>query len=284
MQAGSSRQRTLGRCRFRRAAAMMDVCWNRNTEEAMSAFRDSAELYEILANAAKRLEREGPFLLDCLGRAPGSRVLDLACGTGIHALFFAGHGADVTACDVSKEMIDHAARTRPHPSIRYEVGDMRRLTEGTWDLIVCLGNSLSLLHDADELDATLAGVRDHLGKGGLFLSQTLNYASEAAQSPRHRIERAPIENGEVVVAKDLVPHGDRTFLAMSFFVDQASRVDTVSETAVLRNWRFEELGEAAERAGLRMEGVFGGFDRSPYDPRSSGDLIALFAQATPQAR
>ena len=95
--------------------------------DIMEAFKTSAEYYEILANDEKRLEREGPFLLACLDKCPGVRVADIACGTGTHALFLAGHGARVAAFDLSDNMIAHAQKHRPHASIDYRVGDMRKL-------------------------------------------------------------------------------------------------------------------------------------------------------------
>jgi hypothetical protein len=37
----------------------------------------------------------------------------------------------------------------------------------------------------------------------------------------------------------------------------------------------EDLARGAEQAGLRVNDVFGGFDRSPYEPAISPDLIAV---------
>ena len=62
-----------------------------------------AAYYEVLSDNAARPQREGQFLAECLEQAPGRRVLDIACGTGIHAEFLAGRGADVTAADASPE-------------------------------------------------------------------------------------------------------------------------------------------------------------------------------------
>ena len=116
----------------------------------MAAFHTIAEYYEVLSDSEARLRREGPFLAECLERAPGRRVLDVACGTGLHAEFFANLGAEVAALDLSAEMIAHARERRPHPAIHYAAGDMREPPTGPWDLAVCLGNSLSLLEAAGQ--------------------------------------------------------------------------------------------------------------------------------------
>src|ERR1700739_2271027 len=42
--------------------------------------------------------------------APGSRVLELNCGTGIDALHLAQRGVSVLACDISSRMIEMARK------------------------------------------------------------------------------------------------------------------------------------------------------------------------------
>ena len=65
-----------------------------NGQAPSQAFRDIAVYYDMLAGGRKRIDREGPLLMDCFGRAPGRRVADLACGTGLHALFMAEYSKD----------------------------------------------------------------------------------------------------------------------------------------------------------------------------------------------
>ena len=38
-----------------------------------------------------RIERESPFLLRILDKAPAKSLVDLGCGTGEHVAFFAQH-------------------------------------------------------------------------------------------------------------------------------------------------------------------------------------------------
>lgn len=210
--------------------------------------------------------------------APGRGVLDLACGTGLHALFLAEAGAAVTAFDLSGPMIDYARRVRPHPHIQYRVGDMRRIECGPYDLALCLGNSLSLIHAEEDLEAVFSGLRAALRPNGLCLVQLLNYAAASAQLPRHRIERATADGEPVVAVKNLVPDGAHTLLTLSFFVGAGPERTAISETTVLRNWSGEEIGAAAARHGLAVRETFGAFDGSPYQPVNSPDLLMLFVR------
>jgi len=238
-------------------------------------FQEGGWYYDVLAGGRKRLEREGPLLLECLEQAPGRRVADLACGTGLHALFMAEAGAHVTALDSSPDMIAYAREHRSHPSITHGVGDMRTLGGGPWDLVLCLGNSLSLLFSEEDLAKVFQGVADALAPGGLFLAQILNYEAPSAKGPRHRVERHRVGEEDVVAVKSLVPDGERTLLSIVFHVTHEGRVQSVTDTAVLRHWMLTDLREAAQSAGLRVDAEYGAFDGTPFEPCRSPDLIVI---------
>lgn len=242
----------------------------------MEAFERGAAYYEVFANSVKRLEREGPFLLERFRRAPGRRVLDLACGTGPHALFLAGHGGMVTAVDAGAGMIAFARRVRPHPNIEYRVGDMRRVEGGPWDFALCLGNSLSLIDSRDGLHQVFQSLSTTLTPGALFIVQVLNYATEAARSPRHRIEHGHPDDAEIVAVKNLVPHGDCTLLSLNYFVFQGEGIEAVSETAVLRHWTREDLADVAAVHGFVVAECFGGFDGRTWEMTHAPDLVIVF--------
>jgi len=241
----------------------------------MDAFTSSAEFYEILSDTEGRLAREGPLLRECLEKAPGHRVVDLTCGTGLHALFYAELGAEVSALDLSAEMVAHARDRRPHARIRYAVGDMRQPSGGPWDLAVCLGNSLCLVRSAEEVQRVLAAVATALPAGGLFLVQVLNCSAEAARRPRHRVERTTAGNREIVAVKSLVPCARHTLLTLTFFAGKDEDWDAVSETAVLMHFDPDDLAAAAERGGLAVEAVYGGFDKQPFSTTKSQDLVCV---------
>src|SRR5438874_6676498 len=66
-------------------------------------------------------------LIDLAGIGPGSRVLDLACGTGDIAFQAAARGASVTGLDVTPRMIELAKKKTGGPAIFFLVGDMTAL-------------------------------------------------------------------------------------------------------------------------------------------------------------
>jgi trans-aconitate methyltransferase len=245
----------------------------------MNAFTNSAAFYEVLSDSEARLQREGPLLLELLAQAPGVRVVDLACGTGLHAEYLAGHGAIVTASDLSHEMVAHATQRRRHANLTFVQMDMRAVQGGPWDLALCLGNSLSLLPTHLDVNGVFHAVARVLASKGLFLVQLVNYSSDNMQEPRHRVERRQVLGGEVVATKSLVPHGGRTLLSMAFFHVQDGKVDSLAETAVQLNLDQAALVDAVAATGLHLVAAYGGYDKRPYQPQTSADLVCVFRKA-----
>jgi len=60
----------------------------------------------------------------------GSKVLDVACGTGKQAFAFAAEGHDVTGIDITRAMLEVAVRKNKRPNLRFEEGDATRLPYG----------------------------------------------------------------------------------------------------------------------------------------------------------
>lgn len=113
-----------------------------------------------------------PALERLLSPAPGMRVLDVACGNGLTSRRLGRLGAQVTAFDVSSEMIDRArARTTADDGqIDYRVidggddGTLLALGERTFDGAL----SNMALFDMAEIDPLFASLSRLLKPGGHF--------------------------------------------------------------------------------------------------------------------
>jgi SAM-dependent methyltransferase len=75
---------------------------------------------------------------------PGSRVLEVGCGTGVDACFLAEQGVQVLACDSSPEMI-RVAQPR-----------VRRVAAGKIELRVLTAENISILGDQAPLDGAFS--------------------------------------------------------------------------------------------------------------------------------
>lgn len=138
---------------------------------------DSARAYAVLAPGYDLLTAKyayGPWLAAIESLAirhglTGRRVLDVGCGTGKSFMPLLDRGFDVTACDISPEMVA-AAREKAGGRADVLVADMRRLPVlGEFDLITCIDDAINHLLGPDELADTFEGLRENLAPGGLLV-------------------------------------------------------------------------------------------------------------------
>ena len=89
----------------------------------------SGATYERLAETFAPIHDRVVALLDL---APGSRVLDVACGTGGVALRAARAGAEVVGIDISADQLAKARRAAADEGleIRFDEGDCQELPYG----------------------------------------------------------------------------------------------------------------------------------------------------------
>jgi SAM-dependent methyltransferase len=90
---------------------------------------------------------EVDFVEERLGLTPGSRVVDVPCGSGRHSIALAERGHTVTGLDISAEAIEHARRTAKAAGVDvdFRLAEMRDVPPDGFDAAVCMGNSFGYL-------------------------------------------------------------------------------------------------------------------------------------------
>jgi len=99
---------------------------------------------------------------------PGSRILDLCCGTGEFASWLDGQGMHVTGVDNSARMLGSARASVPRA--QFYRADMREFDlPEHFDAVTCMYNSINQALTLRSLRGVLRCVRRHLRRGGWFL-------------------------------------------------------------------------------------------------------------------
>lgn len=157
-----------------------------------SFFRD-----EIFTPGSAEAEGAAPaevaFLWKALGLKKGSRVLDIPCGTGRHAIRLAKKGASVLGVDITESYLRVARRAAKRvPNARFVRGDMRRVPlKNEFDAAINLWTSFGYFATPAEDLKVLRGVAAALKPGGRFLIDMVDHAAvKRSGTTKHWVERA----------------------------------------------------------------------------------------------
>jgi len=237
-------------------------------------FDSLAWAYDILFPPDWRLSQEGEFIKNLV--TPGIRVLEQACGTGVHAHFMAELGAQVTACDISSEMLKVAKEKRPHNNISYAIHDMKNSYPDKFDLVICIGNSLNLLPTRRDVQQTLRGFRQNLNPGGSILIHVINISCPRYQQPHTTSNTGIVNKQKIVATKTVLPHDDKHLLMVNCYSEgENGKKQVLAQSSVLLDLTWNEIDTMMEHTGLTQRKWFGGFDGHKLDPEKSPGLLVL---------
>lgn len=113
-------------------------------------------------------EAEVSLVWDTLRLREKSRVLDVCCGQGRHAIALATRGCHVTGVDYSDYLLS-IARARSVPGVFFHQQDVRSLPYvAEFDAAILLGNSFGYFDNEEDDMTVLRGCVRALRKGGLL--------------------------------------------------------------------------------------------------------------------
>lgn len=122
------------------------------------------------------VEKTSAWILEKTG-TKRMNVLDLGCGPGLYAEFFASNSHQVTGIDISKVSIDYAKKMARQKKLDIEYIHANyleiELQEDTYDLVVLIYTDFGVLLP-DERQKLLSMIYKVLKKGGVFIFDVLN--------------------------------------------------------------------------------------------------------------
>jgi glycine/sarcosine N-methyltransferase len=241
--------------------------------------------YDQMMDWESRLNRETPFFEKVFVDYHVKSLLDVGCGSGRHCFHFMTLGLEsVAGVDASGRMIELAqsralAAGAEIPFERATFTNVADRVSGSYDLVCCLGNSISHLTIYDDLVLALKNFRKLTNPGGHVLLHLLNWDRRLLKNDRFFPPRShPTSDGEKLFFRFFDFHDELVTMNLIIFNQGAAPLKTWTFRTVattLRPWRKEIIRMALDDVNLNVVQEYGGTDLSAYHPLDSADYIVV---------
>ncbi len=237
-------------------------------------FKEWFNTKEYLFVYRNRNEADAKKLVDLILRntylQSGAKVLDMACGTGRHSILFAEKDFNVTAVDLSSNLLSVAKISAEETGVKINFiqSDLRHFSITTkFSLAVNLFTSFGYFEDDEENYKIFRNAYNFLTAPGYFVLDYFN---------RHNIEQnlvsESVENifGETIIQRRSIL-GDRV-------VKQILVRDNGSEKNYYESVRMfskDELFSALLKCGFRINKYFGDSSGNAFDLERSPRIIII---------
>lgn len=230
----------------------------------MSVFGNYARYYDLLYRD-KPYKEEADYIRGLIQKhAPGAHVLvELGCGTGIHAEHLANAGMEVHGVDLSEWMLEQAEARRATLAeavagrLLFSHGDVRDVRLGVKsDAVISLFHVMSYQVENTDLLAMFDTAREHLRPGGVFIFDA--WYGPAVLTDRPVVRVKVLEDDELKITRIAQPvlHPDRNLVEVHYHIIACDKkVGGYSETDEIHHMRYlfsPEVESFAVQAGFSI--------------------------------
>jgi cyclopropane fatty-acyl-phospholipid synthase-like methyltransferase len=232
-----------------------------DTDEYLNVYRNRNE------EDAKKLVK---LILSIVELKPNDNILDLACGTGRHAILFAQKGFNVTAVDLSKNLLSIAQRTADELQVKVNFirSDLRQFSIGaSFNLVINLFTSFGYFESDEENFKLIKTAYNHLHNSGYFVLDFFN-----CRFIEKNLVPESVNNfsDEIIIQKRLIK-GDR--VKKQIIIEKNGTSKEYFES--VRMFSKDELFSAVSSAGFRIYRYFGDYTGNNFDLENSPRIIII---------
>jgi 2-polyprenyl-3-methyl-5-hydroxy-6-metoxy-1,4-benzoquinol methylase len=208
-------------------------------------------------------------LIGHLKPAPGSRMLDVACGKGRHSIFLAEKGFDVTGIDLSDDSINEALLSQSE-TLHFYKHDMRLpFWINYFDYAFNFFTSFGYFKTRREHDNAIRTIAQSIKKEGTFVMDFLNvhYAEDHLV---HQSEKE-IDGINFIITKWY----DETHFYKKIVVEDEALAEPLVYTEKVAKFSLGDFTEMFAYQGLQIQEVFGDYDFGNYDVKRSQRMVMI---------
>jgi ubiquinone/menaquinone biosynthesis C-methylase UbiE len=247
-----------------------------------------AVLYDLFYGD-KPYTQEAEFVHLCIqryGDGNTKRLLELACGTGNHALALEKYGYTITATDYSPDMLElaqvKAKKMDSHVDFRWQ--DMRslELPDHSFDVVICLFDSIGYVATNEALMKVLRGIHRRLRPGGLFIFEFWHAAAMLKGYEPLRIRHWTVPDGEVLRISETVLDPSKQLASVTYTIYELKaddRYSSMKETQTNRFFLVQEMAGWLMMSGFTVVNWFSGFMNVEQITEDTWHVVAVAQSA-----
>lgn len=208
-------------------------------------------------------------LLQYLQPAPGSKMLDVACGKGRHSLQLSQQGFDVTGIDISAQSIA-AANQQANDQLQFFVHDMRQpFWINYFDYAFNFFTSFGYFNTRREHDAALRSIAQSIKMNGLLVIDYLNvhYAEDHFQYQTN----TSLNGFDFHITKWM----DENHFYKKIEVEHDDFTEPHVYTEKVAKFSLGDFTDMLAFQGMQITEVFGDYNLGQYDVRDTPRMIML---------
>ena len=215
-------------------------------------------------------------LVHFLQPAPGSRMVDVACGRGRHSLILAKMGFDVTGFDLCLESIEYAKQFARMNSfgesdnLNFYQHDMRYpFWVNYFDYAFNFFTSFGYFATRREHDDSMRTIATSLKPGGVFVIDYLN---------THYVEDHLVHNEKRNIAGtvyEIHRWDDETHFYKKITINDVTLLTPEQHTEKVAKFSLGDFTDMLSFQNMQVLEVFGDYSLCPYDIRKTPRLIII---------
>ena len=200
----------------------------------------------------------------------GAKILDMSAGAGRHAINFARRGYNVTAVDLSENLLKVAKENASVYDFQIDFvhSDIRKFeTSDRFDLVLNLFTSIGYFESDEENFELLRKAYNFLKPGGYFVLDYFNRNYLETNLVPNSVETI---NGTIINQNRTI-QGNRVIKEIVI----GKNGDTKKYFESVRMFSFDELQTELESTGFKINSAFGDLDGKPFVLETSPRVIII---------
>ncbi|MDD3169104.1 MAG: class I SAM-dependent methyltransferase [Eubacteriales bacterium] len=210
----------------------------------------------------------------------GKKVLIPMCALGQSGAYIAQKGFDVTAFDITEEMIyEGQKRFGSVKNLSLIVADICDFDfdEKDFDFAFIATQDLHLLPDMESIKKAFVSVASHMKKGACLALELILPSQESYEYPTRTFHPRVPNYTDKKVWKDGRGKYDaatkRHFIEQVVYIEDDKGMESFHYSIILQYYEREKIIAALDHAGFIVKGEFSNRSREPWTPKSREWII-----------